>query len=59
MANFDVVWERVRQHAGEDFRPIGGLLFPYEVTGSQVHVTREGKKINRALSRGNFERATG
>jgi hypothetical protein len=57
MANFDAVWERVRRHAGEEFRTIGGLPFAYEVRGSQVHVTRDGREVNRALSRGNFEQA--
>lgn len=57
VADFEAVWERIRSHAGEEYRTIGGLPFVYEATGSHLVVSRQGKEINRALSRGNFRQA--
>jgi hypothetical protein len=34
MADIEVVWERIRRHAGEGFQTITGLSFTYEVPGN-------------------------
>jgi hypothetical protein len=50
MANIDVVWDRIRRHAGEELRTITGLPFTYEVPGNYLRVNR----TIRNLSRSNF-----
>lgn len=57
MATIDVVWERIRRHAGEEFHTISGLPFTYDVPGNFLQVNRQGHEINRSLSRTNFARA--
>jgi hypothetical protein len=57
MAAIERVWERIRRHAGSEFRTVTGLPFTYEVPGQFLRVTRDGEEINRSLSRTNFERA--
>jgi hypothetical protein len=51
------VWECIRRNAGIEFRTVTGLPFTYDVPGQSLRVTRDGKEINRSLSRTNFERA--
>lgn len=55
--DLEAVWDRIRQHSGEEFRTIGRLPFAYEATGSHLVVSRHIKEIIRALSRGNFQQA--
>jgi hypothetical protein len=57
MARIEAVWERIRRNAGIEFRTVTGLPFTYDVPGQYLRVTRDGKEINRSLSRTNFERA--
>lgn len=57
MATINTVWDRIRRHAGSEFRTVNGLPFTYEVPGQYLRVTRDGQEINRSLSRTNFERA--
>jgi hypothetical protein len=57
MANVDRVWERIRAHAGEMFRTVTGLSFSYVVPGNYLRVIRDGREINRSLSRTNFAKA--
>jgi hypothetical protein len=53
MADIDVVWERIRLHAGEEFLTITGLPFTYEVPGNYLRPSR----TVRHLSRTNFAKA--
>ena len=53
MVDHDAVWERIRRHAGEDFRTITGLPFTYEVPGNYLTLSR----TVRLLSRTNFTKA--
>lgn len=57
MGNFEEVWRRIQQHAGETFHTITGLPFTYAVPGDYLRVTRDGKEINRSLSKTNFRKA--
>ncbi|MFC8501300.1 hypothetical protein ACFUC1_03000 [Pedococcus sp. NPDC057267] len=57
MHNIDVVWPRIAQHAGETFYTATGLHFTYRVPGQYLRVTRDGREINRSLSRTNFAKA--
>lgn len=57
MPNIDVVWPRIIQSAGETFTTATGLEFTYRVPGQHLRVTRDGREINRSLSRTNFARA--
>ena len=58
MARFDDVWIRIERHAGQTFNTATGLPFTYRVPGDYVKVTRDGREINRSLSRTNFEKAS-
>lgn len=53
MPSIDVVWERIRRQAGQQFRTITGLPFTYEVPGNYLRVDR----TIRNLSRSNFAQA--
>ncbi len=57
MADFDDVWRRVVMRAGEDFETARGLRFTYRIVGSSIRVRRDGREINRSLSRTNFREA--
>ncbi len=57
MADMEVVWARVEKHAGETFRTVRGLEFTYRVPGKFLRVARDGRDINRSLSRTNFQKA--
>jgi len=51
------VWRRIEAHAGEEFRTATGLPFTYRVPGAFLLINRDGREINRSLSRTNFEKA--
>jgi len=51
------VWRRIEAHAGEMFRTTTGLPFTYRVPGAFLLVTRDGREVNRSLSKMNFEKA--
>lgn len=57
MVDKAAVWERIRRYAGSEFRTYTDLPFTYAVPGNFLKVTREGREINRSLSRTNFEKA--
>lgn len=58
MANFDEVWDRIERHAGQLFETATGLPFTYRVPGDYLKVSRDGREINRSLSRTNFMKAS-
>lgn len=51
--SIDEIWRRIEQHAGEDFRLIGGKVFSYEVPGN--YLCPVGRV--RHLSKTNFGKA--
>ena len=51
------VWGRINEHQGEQFRTVTGLPFTFAVEGSGVWFFREGKRINRKLTRTQLEEA--
>jgi hypothetical protein len=57
MSDIDVVWERIRTHAGDEFLTVTGKTFTYVTPGNFLRITRDGREINRSLSRTNFEHA--
>lgn len=57
MTDIATVWQRIERHAGDEFRTITGLPFTYRVPGAFLRVTRDGREINRSLSRTNFAKA--
>jgi hypothetical protein len=57
MASFDDVWTRIERYAGQTFTTATGLEFTYRVPGAYLRVTRDGREINRSLSRTNFVKA--
>jgi hypothetical protein len=57
MLDEEQLWQRVRRYAGEPFATKTGKPFTYEVPGNYLRVTREGREINRSLSRTNFVKA--
>ena len=50
------VWPRVEQNAGGQFNTVTGLGLPIARLGT-IRVTRDGREINRSLSRTNFANA--
>lgn len=58
MASFDDVWTRIERHAGQTFTTATGLPFTYRVPGDYLKVSRDGREINRSLSRTNFMKAS-
>jgi hypothetical protein len=57
MPSFDDVWDRIGRCAGQTFSTATGLPFTYRVPGNYLRVERDGRDINRSLSRTNFEKA--
>ncbi len=51
MADFGHAWTRIERHAGETFTTATGLPFTYRVPGNHLKVSRDGREINRSLSR--------
>jgi hypothetical protein len=51
----DAVWRRVADHQGEQFHTVRGLPFTFEVEGAGIWFSREGKLVNRKLTRTQFE----
>jgi hypothetical protein len=51
------VWQQIRTHQGEEFRTARRLPFTYEVEGSGIWFFRDGRRINRKLSRAQVEEA--
>jgi hypothetical protein len=57
MSNFDDIWAQIEAHAGQRFTTATGLPFTYRVAGNSLKVSRDGREINRSLSRTNFMKA--
>lgn len=51
----DAVWRRVSSHQGHQFQTVRGLPFTFEVEGSGIWFFRDGKRINRKLTRAQFD----
>jgi hypothetical protein len=51
------VWRRVANHQGDRFETVRGLPFTFEVEGTGIWFFREGKRVNRKLTRKHFEMA--
>jgi hypothetical protein len=57
VASIDEIWSRIERCAGQTFTTATGLEFVYRVPGHYLRVTRDGREINRSLSRTNFAKA--
>ena len=51
----EVVWQRMVSHQGERFQTVRGLPFTFEVEGAGIWFFRDGKRVNRKLTRTQFE----
>jgi len=51
----DSVWKRVESHQGEEFKTATGLPLTYSVKGPGIWFYRNGRRINRKLTRAQFE----
>ena len=49
------VWQRIVIHQGEQFQTVRGLPFTFEVEGGGIWFFRDGKRVNRKLTRTQFE----
>jgi hypothetical protein len=45
------VWHRIKSHQGEEFKTVTDLPFTYAVEGAGIWFFREGRRINRKLTR--------
>jgi hypothetical protein len=59
MGEFEHVWDRIRRQAGATFTTKQGHDFVYRVPGDYLRVSRDGREINRSLSKTNFRKAAG
>jgi hypothetical protein len=53
----ETVWRRIEGHQGEKFFTARQLPFTYEVEGPGIWFFRNGRRVNRKLSRGQVEKA--
>ncbi len=51
----EAVWRRIVSHQGEQFQTVRGLPFTFEVEGPGIWFFRDGKRVNRKLTRTQFE----
>ncbi len=51
----DAVWRRIVSHQGDQFQTVRGLPFTFEVEGAGIWFFREGKRVNRKLTRTQFD----
>lgn len=51
----EAVWRCIVSHQGEQFQTVRGLPFTFEVEGSGIWFFRDGKRVNRKLTRTQFE----
>lgn len=49
------IWRRIVTHQGEQFQTVRGLPFTFEVDGAGIWFFRDGKRVNRKLTRTQFE----
>ena len=52
MANFEEVWGKIQQHAGETFYLLGGMTFTYEIIEDKLQPSTS----QRPIARRDFER---
>lgn len=57
MDDFEAVWDRIVRNAGRMFETTTGLPFTYAVPGNFLRITRDGREIQRPLSKTNFRKA--
>ena len=53
----EAVWHRIKAHQGEEFKTATRLPFTYEVEGAGIWFFRNGKRIERKLSRAQVDKA--
>jgi hypothetical protein len=53
----EMVWQRITHHEGEEFHTATGLPFTYAMEGSGIWFFREGRRINRKLTRTQVDQA--
>jgi hypothetical protein len=53
----EAVWRRIESHQGEEFRTVEELPFTYRVEGAGIWFWRNGKRINRKLTRTQVDKA--
>lgn len=51
------VWQRIKSHQGEEFKTATRLPFTYAVEGAGIWFFRDGRRINRKLTRTQVDRA--
>jgi len=54
---FERVWKSIAKHTGEDFTTVTGQSFRYRLAGDSVWIERDGREINRALGKRQFQKA--
>lgn len=58
MDAIDDVWSRIQAASGETFKTATGLEFTYRLHGQGLRVRRDGREINRTLTKQNFAAAS-
>lgn len=53
----EAVWRRIESHQGEEFKTVRKLPFTYVVEGAGIWFFRDGRRINRKLTRSQVEKA--
>jgi hypothetical protein len=53
------VWQRIKSHQGEEFRTVERLPFTYQVEGTGIWFFRDGRRIERKLTRTQVDKAIG
>ncbi len=53
----EAVWQRIESHQGEEFRTATRLPFTYQVEGTGIWFFRDGRRIERKLSRSQVDKA--
>ena len=53
----EAVWRRIESHQGEEFKTVRKYPFTYEVEGTGIWFFRNGRRINRKLSRSQVDKA--
>ncbi|HUQ90408.1 MAG TPA: hypothetical protein VM120_01925 [Bryobacteraceae bacterium] len=51
----ETIWQRIVSHQGEQFQTVSGLPLTFEVEGAGIWFFRDGKRVNRKLTRTQFE----
>lgn len=53
----DSVWRRIESHQGDEFKTARQFPFTYEIEGLGIWFFRDGRRINRKLTRSQVEQA--